>query len=82
MDPRTADRVRELAHRAGDGIDVALYWDEQTNEVLVAVYDEQTNDRVEFEVEGRHALDAYRHPFAYAPPGRTRKLRGARRQPA
>ena len=30
-----------------------------------AVFDERTNDGFELEVDGRNALDAFTHPFAY-----------------
>jgi hypothetical protein len=57
---------RELAHRAGGGIDVFLYWNERTNRVTVTVYDAQADEGFELEVDGGLALDAYHHPFAYA----------------
>ncbi len=59
-------RRRELAHRTSDGIDVYLFWDEPTSRVTVGVYDARTDDSFELEVDGRHALDAFNHPFAYA----------------
>jgi hypothetical protein len=73
MTPRTADDVKELAHRVGNGIDVSLYWSERTNRVTVRVYDTRADEGFELEVEGRRALDAYRHPFAYATAKRTRR---------
>ena len=66
MTGRTTNSARELAHRAGDGIDVSLHWDERTNRVTIRVYDARADEGFEIEVDGRHALDAYRHPFAYA----------------
>jgi hypothetical protein len=57
---------RELAHRAGGGIDVALHWNERTNRLTVKVYDARSGERFELDVDERSALDAYRHPFAYA----------------
>ena len=57
---------KELAHRAGDGIDVSLYWDERTNRVTIRIYDARSEESFELEVDRRHALDAFRHPFAYA----------------
>jgi hypothetical protein len=60
------DTPRELAHRAGDGIDVSLWWSQRTNRVTVKVYDARFDEGFELEVDGRKALDAYCHPFAYA----------------
>ena len=31
-----------------------------------SVFDERTNNGFELEVDSRHALDAFNHPFAYA----------------
>jgi hypothetical protein len=58
--------VRELSHRHGDGIDVTLFWNPQTNEVFVAVVDERLGEAFELGVPASDALDAFRHPYAYA----------------
>jgi hypothetical protein len=59
--------LRELDHRAIDGIDVWLLWSESDDRVLVAVDDVKTGERFEVDVrEGESALDVFRHPFAYA----------------
>jgi hypothetical protein len=65
MTPRT-ETLRELDHRTGDGIDVQLLWDPQTNRVSVGVADERTGEVLLFEVDARDALDAFHHPYAYA----------------
>jgi hypothetical protein len=65
MTLRTTEPEKELAHRASDGIDVSLYWNERTNRVTVKVYDALSKEGFEVEVDGRRALDPYRHPFAY-----------------
>jgi hypothetical protein len=57
---------RELARRTSGGIDVSLYWYERTNRTTVKAYDSRSGETIEFEVDGSSALDAYRHPFAYA----------------
>jgi hypothetical protein len=62
----TIIRRTELAHRTSDGIDVYLFWNEPTSRVTVGVLDARTDDSFEFEVDGRHALDAFNHPYAYA----------------
>ena len=60
------DRQTELAHRSNDGIDVYLFWNEPGGGVTVVVYDARTDESFELEVDGRRALDAFNHPFAYA----------------
>ena len=60
----TTKRRTELAHRTCDGIDVYLLWDEATDRVTV-VLDARTDGGFEVEVDGRHALDAFNHPYAY-----------------
>lgn len=71
MTPITTSPVRELAHRVNDGIEVSLCWNETTNRVTVKVHDARFDEAFELEVDGRRALDAYRHPFAYATAERT-----------
>jgi hypothetical protein len=66
MTQRATHPEKELARRASDGIDVSLYWNERTNRVTVKVYDVRIDKAFEVEVHGSRALDAYRHPFAYA----------------
>ncbi|MGZ6637950.1 MAG: hypothetical protein ACXVII_34385 [Solirubrobacteraceae bacterium] len=56
----------ELAHRANNGIEVALFWTKPTTRVAVQVSDVRFGESFEFEVEGEHALDAFNHPYAYA----------------
>ena len=63
----TPDRhARELAHRRNDGLDVALLWHPRDDAVTVAVADSRTGRDIEFPVDPARALDAFRHPFAYA----------------
>jgi hypothetical protein len=62
----TTNLEKELAHRVSNGIDVSLCWNELTNRVMLKVYDARFDEGFELEVDGRSALDAYRHPFAYA----------------
>jgi hypothetical protein len=58
--------VRELDRRSNDGIDVTLLWSPRTNQVFVAVVDERDGESFELEVDPANALDAFRHPYAYA----------------
>jgi len=62
---QSGTRRTELAHRAGDGIDVYLFWNEPTGRVTVGVLDTRAGGEFEFEVDGRLALDAFYHPYAY-----------------
>jgi hypothetical protein len=62
----TITRRTELAHRTGDGIDVYLFWNEPTSRVTVGVLDARGDDSFEIEVDGRYALDAFNHPYAYS----------------
>ena len=59
-------RRTELAQRTVDGVDIYLFWDEQTNRVTVAVLDARTDDGFELEVDSHRALDAFNHPYAYS----------------
>jgi hypothetical protein len=58
--------LRELDRRTGDGIDVQLLWDARTGRVSIAVADVHTGEVLQFSVDGRDALDAFHHPYAYA----------------
>ena len=61
-----SNEIRELDRRSAHGIDVALLWEPRTNRILVAVSDERTDERLHLRVDAAHALDAFRHPYAYA----------------
>ena len=57
----------ELAHRGGDGIEVLLLWDRGDSRLAVFVDDLRNGGSFEFVADdGRQALDAFYHPFAYA----------------
>ena len=62
---------RELAHRASNGIDVRLLWNQADNTVAVAVADD-LGESFQLRVASHEALDAFHHPYAYA------ALRGSR----
>jgi len=57
--------IRELDHRASDGIEVRLLWNAETRDVLVSVV-ERDGAGFEFQVPPTDALDAFHHPYAYA----------------
>ncbi len=58
---------RELAHRSTDGIEVSLFWSKPSNRVTIELVDGRIDERLEFEVAHEKALDAFLHPYAYAP---------------
>jgi hypothetical protein len=63
--------IRELDHRTGDGLDVTLLWYPQTDRVSVAVVDVRSGEAFELTVPGADALEAFKHPYAYATRRRT-----------
>jgi hypothetical protein len=62
-----ATQRSELAHRSTDGIEVSLLWSQPSNRITVELIDNRIDERLEFEVANDKALDAFRHPYAYAP---------------
>jgi hypothetical protein len=58
---------RELAHRSQDGLQVTLLWNTRSNEVSIGLVDEGTQSSFAFLVDAACALDAFYHPFVYAP---------------
>lgn len=69
---------RELAFRAGDGVEVSLFWRPRTNRLTVCVVDTRGDDLFEVEVASHAALDAFEHPYAYAAAGGVGFRAGAR----
>jgi hypothetical protein len=61
--------VRELDHRAGDGLEISLRWNAEMNRVTVFVLDTSNGVEFELDVPGSEALEAFHHPFAYAASG-------------
>ena len=59
-------RIRELAARQSDGVEVRLLWDAQSDAVSVVVADVVDGASFEVPVEPEHALDAFNHPYGYA----------------
>jgi hypothetical protein len=58
--------IRELDHRRNDGIEVTLFWNSRTDAIFIVVEDEQDGIAFELEVDAAQALEAFRHPYAYA----------------
>jgi hypothetical protein len=61
----TPTLFEELDYRESDGIEVWLLWDRASDEVVVVVADEKTNETFEVTTCGREPLDVFRHPYAY-----------------
>ncbi len=59
--------TRELAYRAGDGIEVSLLWSPSDDRLLVIVEDTRADERIELEARADNALDVFYHPYAYVP---------------
>jgi len=63
--PTTAN-PRELDSRISDGIEVRLLWHPVDDSTSVAVHDTTTGEMFELRVaDGQHAVDVFRHPYAY-----------------
>ncbi len=77
----TSDWV-ELADRAGDGLDVRLYWNSADGRVKVTVRRVATDSVGELDVAPEDALEAFHHPFAYRRPVRRRDRRVTAHLPA
>lgn len=56
---------RELACRAGSGIDVTLYWNAADDSTSVEVWHRSSGVTLAFSVAPEHALDAFYHPFVH-----------------
>jgi hypothetical protein len=59
--------TRELAHRATDGVEVALLWYPSNDVVSVRVVDTRAGESFELVLgDGDRPLDVFQHPYAYA----------------
>ena len=58
--------VRGLDCRTNDEIAVWLLWNPPTDFVSVRVDDSRYGESSEFDLAPAHALEGFRHPFAYA----------------
>jgi hypothetical protein len=56
---------RELNRRLTAGLEVVLYW-HGGDKVSVFVHETSTGEEFELKVDPAFALDAFRHPYAYA----------------
>jgi hypothetical protein len=63
----TGNTTTELAHRANDGFQIALLWSRADGRLTVVVDHTETGESFSLEAASGHdALEAFRHPFAYA----------------
>ncbi len=62
----TQHPVRELAHRENDGVEVLLFWNEESNALTVSVSDERSGAYFELAADPAEALDVFYHPYAHA----------------
>jgi hypothetical protein len=60
------DGLVELDFRTSGEIEVTLFWERATNKLRVQVVDWQLDEAFSVDVEPDSALDAFRHPYAYA----------------
>ena len=58
--------LRELDHRENDGISVTLSVETDGMIPVISLRDSRDNLELNFTVPDDRALDAFRHPFAYA----------------
>jgi hypothetical protein len=56
---------RELAARSGSGIHVRLLWNAADDSVSIELFDETTEELLDFRVPRDCALDAFDHPYTY-----------------
>jgi hypothetical protein len=55
----------ELADRAGDGLEIRLYWNSGDGRVKVTVTHLATDRTAQLDVAPTDALEAFHHPFVY-----------------
>jgi hypothetical protein len=66
--------ARELAQRRSGTAEVLLLWHPEIDQVAISLYDSATDDGFHVEVAPGDALDAFYHPYAYAPKHETPSL--------
>jgi hypothetical protein len=57
---------RQLAYRANDGVEVELFWEQDTDNLMVAVSDKHSAAYFELAAAPDQALDVFNHPYAHA----------------
>ena len=67
----SSSETRELAERRSGTVEVLLLWHAERDQVEVSVFDWSTDAGFHIEVAPGDALDAFYHPYAYAPARQT-----------
>lgn len=57
----------ELDSRRNDGHTVQLLWDPESNETSIRIEEHNPHRIIQFQVLGEKALQAFNHPYAFAP---------------
>ena len=58
--------TKELAQRLSGGDEILLVWHPESGRIELSVRDLETGEGFEIEVAAGAAIDAFRHPYAYA----------------
>ena len=66
MKSELTERTRELAHRLTGSVEVLLLWKPESGAVELRMHDLVTAEGFEIRVPPADAMDAFRHPYAYA----------------
>jgi hypothetical protein len=59
-------RMKELAFRANDGVEVTLLRSRTDGRLAVIVEDSKNEESFELAATAENALDVFHHPYAYA----------------
>ena len=70
----TEAQGRELAQRQTGSVEVRLLWDAEADRVEISLHDSATDAGFHVDVAPGDALDAFYHPYAYAPEDATALL--------
>jgi hypothetical protein len=62
----TESLFEELDYREADGIEISLLWNRDSDTLSVHVFDTKVGECLEIAVPAGDALEAFRHPYAYA----------------
>jgi hypothetical protein len=65
---------RELAQRQTGSVEVRLLWDAEADRVEISLHDSATDAGFHVDVAPGNALDAFYHPYAYAPAHATPRM--------
>ena len=60
-------RTRELAQRLTSGVEIVLLWHPGIDSLELVVHDPATGADCQVEIAPEDAIDAFYHPYAYAP---------------